>query len=159
QAMAWAIPYRSIISSVYGGQARLSKSIVPLDMPGRSPAGYPYHYDLTKAKALLKQAGDANGFKAELVIAQGDPDQQRIAVLVQNALKQIGINLTITPLDPATLNTRRGNKSIQMQIGNGQYWVNDVQYMVGTSLMPGGYLNYSNYDNAAITRLYNLSAH
>jgi peptide/nickel transport system substrate-binding protein len=159
QAMAWAIPYKSIVSSVYGGQARLSKSIVPLDMPGSSRVGYPYHYGLNKAKALLRQAGEANGFKAELVIAQGDPDQERIAVLVQNALKQIGINLTITPLDPATLNSRRGNKSIRMQIGNGQYWVNDVQYLVGTSLMPGGYLNYSNYHSAAITRLYNLSAH
>jgi peptide/nickel transport system substrate-binding protein len=31
--------------------------------------------------------------------------------------------------------------------------------MVGTSLMPGGYLNYSNYSSPAITRLYNLSAH
>jgi peptide/nickel transport system substrate-binding protein len=46
-----------------------------------------------------------------------------------------------------------------MQIGNGQYWVNDVQYMVGTSLLPGGYLNYSNYANPQITKLYNLSAH
>lgn len=158
QAMAYAIPYQAILSSVYGGQARASRSIVPLDMPGSSPVGYPYSYDVAKAKAMLQQAKVSN-LKAELVIAQGDPDQQKIAILVQNALKQIGVSLTITPLDPATLNARRGNKSIQMQIGEGQYWVNDVQYMVGTSLMPGGYLNYANYDNPAITRLYNLSAH
>ena len=158
QAMAWAIPYKAIISSVYGGQARLSKSIVPLDMPGSSPTGYPYSYDPAKAKALLKAAGVSN-LKAELVITQGDPDQQKTAILIQNALRQIGVDLTITPLDPATLNTRRANKSIQMQIANGQYWVNDVQYMVGTSLMPGGFLNYSNYSNPTITKLYNLSAH
>lgn len=159
EAMADAIPYQSILSSVYGGQARASKSIVPLDMPSSSAVGYPYAYNVAKAKALLQQAGQSNGFTAELVIAQGDPDQQKIAILVQNALKQIGVNLTITPLDPATLNTRRGNKSIQMQIAEGQYWVNDVQYMVGTSLIPGGYLNYANYSNPAVTRLYNLSAH
>lgn len=158
QAMAYAIPYKSILSSVYNGQARMSRSIVPLDMPGSSPVGYPYTYNVAKAKALLSKAGASN-VSAELVISQGDPDQQKIAILVQNALKQVGVNLSITPLDPATLNTRRSNKSIQMQIGEGQYWVNDVQYMVGTSLIPGGYLNYSNYDNPAVTRLYNLSAH
>jgi peptide/nickel transport system substrate-binding protein len=159
QALAWAIPYQAVISTVYGGGARLSKSIVPLDMPGSSHSGYPYAYDTAKAAALLKKAGKSGGFSAELVIAQGAPDQQQIAILVQNALKKINVDLKITPLDAATLNDRRSKKSIQMQIGNGQYWVNDVQYMVGTSLMPGGYLNYSNYSNPQITRLYNLSAH
>jgi peptide/nickel transport system substrate-binding protein len=158
QALAWAIPYQAVLKTVYGGAARLSKSIVPLDMPGSSPIGYPFSYSPAKASALLKQAGKS-GLQAELVIAQGAPDQQQIAILVQNALKQVGVDLTITPLDPATLNDRRSKKSIQMQIGNGQYWVNDVQYMVGTSLMPGGYLNYSNYSSPAITKLYNLSAH
>jgi peptide/nickel transport system substrate-binding protein len=158
QALAWAIPYQAIISTVYGGAARLSKSIVPLDMPGMSPVGYPYSYDPDKAKSLLSAAGQS-GLSAELVIGEGVPDQQQIAILVQNALKQVGVDLTITPLDPATLNERRSKKSIQMQIGNGQYWVNDVQYMVGTSLLPTGYLNYSNYSNPQVTALYNKSAH
>jgi peptide/nickel transport system substrate-binding protein len=158
QALAWAIPYQAIVQTVYGGAARLSKSIVPLDMPGMTSAGYPYTYDAAKAKSLLQAAGKS-GLSAELVISQGIPDQQQIAILVQNALKQVGVDLKITPLDPATLNDRRAKKSIQMQIGNGQYWVNDVQYMVGTSLVPGGYLNYSNYSSPQITKLYNLSAH
>ena len=159
QALAWAIPYGPINTTVYGGEARLSTSIVPLDMPGSSPIGYPYSYNPTKAMALLKAAGMSSGLSAELVIAQGAPDQQQIAILVQNALKQVGVNISITPLDAATLNTEREKKSIRMQIGNGQYWVNDVQYMVGTSLMPGGYLNYSNYSSPQITKLYNLAAH
>jgi peptide/nickel transport system substrate-binding protein len=159
QALAWAIPYQAIITTVYGGAARLSKSIVPIDMPGSSSIGYPYTYNPTKAKALLSAAGKSSGISAEFVIGQGIPDQQQIAILVQNALKQVGVDLTITPLDPATLNDRRAKKTIQMQIGNGQYWVNDVQYMVGTSLLPTGYLNYSNYSNPQITKLYNLAAH
>jgi peptide/nickel transport system substrate-binding protein len=159
QALAWAIPYQPLLTTVYGGDARLSTSIVPLDMPGSSPVGYPYSYNPTKAKALLKAAGMSSGLSAQLVIAEGAPDQQQIAILVQNALKQVGVDISIEPLDPATLNTGREKKTIRMQIGNGQYWVNDVQYMVGTSLIPGGYLNYSNYSNPQITKLYNLSAH
>jgi peptide/nickel transport system substrate-binding protein len=158
QALAWAVPYQAIITSVYGGDARLSRSIVPLDMPGSSRVGYPYTYDVNRARQLLRQAGRGDGFDAELVIGQGDPDQQRIAILVQNALRQVGVDLSIRALDPATLNDRRAKKQIQMQIASGQYWVNDVQYQVGTSLIPGGFLNYSNYNNAALTRLYNQSA-
>jgi peptide/nickel transport system substrate-binding protein len=158
QAMAWAIPYSAILRSVYAGDARPSRSIVPLDMPGSSRIGYPYGYNVQRAKQLLTQAGQGDGFDAELVIGQGDPDQERIAVLVQNALRQVGVDLSIQPLDPATLNDRRAKKQIQMQIASGQYWVNDVQYQVGTSLIPGGFLNYSNYDNAQLTKLYNRSA-
>jgi peptide/nickel transport system substrate-binding protein len=158
QALAWAIPYPSIISSVYAGDARPSRSIVPLDMPGSSRIGYPFTYNVNRAKELLRQAGRGDGLEAELVIGQGDPDQERIAILVQNALRQVGVELKIQPLDPATLNDRRAKKTIQMQIASGQYWVNDVQYQVGTSLIPGGFLNYSNYDNAQIRNLYNRSA-
>jgi peptide/nickel transport system substrate-binding protein len=158
QAMAWAIPYEAILRSVYQGDARASRSIVPLDMPGSSRVGYPYTYDTGRAKQLLSRAGKGNGFDTELVIGQGDPDQQQIAILVQSALKQVGVDLKIQALDPATLNDRRAKKQIQMQIASGQYWVNDVQYQVGTSLMPGGFLNYSNYNNAQIASLYNRSA-
>lgn len=157
QALAYAIPYEQIIKGVYNGDARMSRSIVPLDMPGSSRSGYPYTYNPTKAKALLKQAGK-EGLEAELVVAQGDPDQERISVLVQAALKAVGVTLKITALDPGTLNEKRAKKEVQMQIASGQYWVNDVQYQVGTSLMPGGFLNYSNYESAALTKLYNVAA-
>jgi peptide/nickel transport system substrate-binding protein len=158
QAMAWAIPYQAILRSVYQGDARASRSIVPLDMPGSSRVGYPYTYNAGRARQLLSRAGRGDGFEAELVIGQGDPDQQQIAILVQSALTQVGVDLKIQALDPATLNDRRAKKQIQMQIASGQYWVNDVQYQVGTSLVPGGFLNYSNFDNARITSLYNRSA-
>jgi peptide/nickel transport system substrate-binding protein len=158
QAMAYAIPYPAILRSVYQGDARASRSIVPLDMPGSARIGYPYSYDPDRSRQLLRQAGRGDGFEAELVIGQGDPDQQQIAVLVQSALRQVGVDLEIRPLDPATLNDRRAKKQIQMQIASGQYWVNDVQYQVGTSLIPGGFLNYSNYDNARLKVLYDRSA-
>jgi peptide/nickel transport system substrate-binding protein len=154
QALAYAIPYDAIITTVYDGDARKSRSIVPLDMPGSSRTGYPFTYNATKAKDLLNAAGAGAGLEVELVIGQGDPDQERIAILVQNALKQVGVDMKISPLDPASLNDRRAKKTIQMQIASGQYWVNDVQYQVGTSLLPGGFLNYSNFDNPQMAKLY-----
>lgn len=156
QAMAYAIPYEQIVSNVYDGDARLSTSIVPLDMPGHVDTGYPYTYDPDRAKSLVDGAG--GGFSTELVIAQNDPEQEQLAILLQSALAEIGVQVEISALDPATLNDRRAKKTIPMQIASGQYWVNDVQYMVGTSLIEGGFLNYANYSNPEITSLYEQSA-
>ena len=63
QAMAHVVPYDAIIANVYNGNARRSTSPVPLDMPGHSAAGYPFDFDIDKAKALLAEAGMADGFR------------------------------------------------------------------------------------------------
>lgn len=57
QAFAHAIPYEQIIKNVFDGDARPAKSPVPLDMPGYSSSGYPYTYDVDKARSLLQEAG------------------------------------------------------------------------------------------------------
>jgi peptide/nickel transport system substrate-binding protein len=149
QAVANAIPYEEIISTVYGGDARLPKSIVPIDMPGYTEAGFPYEQDLEQAEALLAEAG-AEGISTELVYAANDEAQEQIAVLVQNALGEIGITVTPTPLDPATLGDRRAAKDIPMQITTGQQWVNDVEYLLSSGWITGAYLNYSNYSNGVV---------
>ncbi|MEE3920494.1 ABC transporter substrate-binding protein [Micromonospora sp. BRA006-A] len=60
KALAYAVPYEQIINNVYGGDARAAKSPVPLDMPGYDESGYPFTYDLEKAKAAMAAAGRAS---------------------------------------------------------------------------------------------------
>lgn len=148
EAVADAIPYKQIISSVYNGDARLPKSVVPIDMPGYTKDGFPYDTDLAKAKKLMTQAGVTEA-KTELVYASGNDEQEQIAVIVQAALAKIGITVTPTPLDSATLGDRRAAKDIPMQITSGQQWVNDVEYLMA-QWTTGAYLNYGNYSNAAV---------
>ena len=154
QAMAYAIPYEQIISGVYGGDARSATSPVPLDMPGHLDTGYPYTYDLTKAAALMKQAGMDKGFTTTLDIDQDNQEQEQIAILVQAELKKINVTVNIEKLDPATFVDRRAKKTVPMQVASGQLWVNDVQYMLGTSMTEGGFLNYANYINPAVNDIY-----
>lgn len=156
QALAYAIPYEDIISSVYKGDARAVKSPVPLEMPGYSESGYPYTQDADKAKELLAAAGQSD-LSTELVYSSGDAAQEAIAVLVQNALKEIGVTLELTPLDAATLASRREDKDIPMQLASGQQWVNDVEYLLSTSLTDGAALNYSNYTNDTIEKIFEKS--
>lgn len=149
QAMAYAVPYQQIIDSVFNGDARRSTSVVPLDMPGHTEAGYPYDTDPEKAKQLLQEAGRTS-IESELVIEAGNAEQRQLAIQVTEALKEVGIDLRITELDPATLSDRRGKKTIPLQITSGQQWVNDVEYLLATSLTKGAFLNYSNYVNPTV---------
>lgn len=154
QAMAHVVPYDAIVANVYNGNARRSTSPVPLDMPGHSPAGYPFEFDIDRAKTLLAEAGMAGGFESEIAVLAGDVTQERAAVLVSSAAKQAGIELKVTPLDPGTLFQRRSEKSLPLQIANGQMWVNDIEYLLATSLTPGGFLNYAGYDNPRIVEIF-----
>ncbi|MER7361655.1 ABC transporter substrate-binding protein [Nonomuraea wenchangensis] len=156
RALACAVPYEQIIANVYGGDARPTKSLVPLDMPGYAETGYPYAYDLDKAKSLLAEAGKP-AISSELVFEADNGEQQQIAVLVQSEARKAGIELKLVPLDPATLGERRSKKNIPLQLTAGQLWVNDVEYMLGTSFTKGASLNYSNYVNDEIEEIFEKS--
>jgi peptide/nickel transport system substrate-binding protein len=156
QAFAYAMPYEQIIKNVFDGDARPVKSPVPLEMPGYSDKGYPYEYDLDKARALLKEAGKSS-ISTELAFAANDDEQQQLAVLVANELKKIGVTVKLSPLDPATFADRRGKKTIPFQIAYGQQWVNDVEYLLSTSLTKSAYLNYSNYSEPEIEKIFERS--
>lgn len=153
KALAYAVPYEQIIANVYGGDARPTKSLVPLDMPGYDEGGYPFTYDVEKAKAAL----GGKAISSELVFETDNATQQQIAVLVQSEARKAGIELKLTPLDPATLAGRRQQKNIPLQLTSGQLWVNDVEYMLATSFVKGAALNYSNYTNAEIEQIYEKS--
>ena len=156
KALAFAVPYEQIIQNVYGGDARPTKSIVPLDMPGYAETGYPFTYDVAQAKAALAASGRTS-VSSELVFEANNDEQQKIAVLVQAEAAKAGITLKLSPLDPATLGERRTNKSIPLQLSSGQLWVNDVEYMLATSLVKGAALNYSNYTNPELEEIYTRS--
>jgi peptide/nickel transport system substrate-binding protein len=154
QAMAWAVPYQEILDAVYQGQARRSTSVLPLGMPGHLDSGYPYYTDLAKAKSLLAAAGMSGGFTTSIGVSAGDQAQEEIAVLLKANLAQIGVTLNINELDPATLSQDQTDKSLPMQVTVGQLWVNDVQYLLSTSLLQGSFLNYADYSNPAVESIF-----
>ena len=154
KALAYAVPYEQLIRSVYNGDARRATSPVPLDMPGHSDAGYPFDTDLDKARELLAAAGYPDGFETTMVIGAANPEQERIAVVLQAAFAEIGVTMGIDAVDPATMQQRRQERSIPMQVASGQMWVNDIEYLMSVALTKGGFLNYANYDNPEINEAF-----
>lgn len=152
QAVAHAIPYDQIISTVYGGEARRPKSFVPIDMPGYSETGFPFEQDIDKAKQLVAESGKSD-IAVDLAYPAEDDTARQIAIIVQQALGEIGITVTPQAMDPASLSEHREAKDLDMQIAQGQDWVSDVEYLANNQLATGAYLNYSNYSNKTVDSL------
>jgi len=92
QAMAMAVDRQTMIDGLFQGKASIANDTPFFDVfpsSGDRPAST---YDLDKAKALVAEAG--GGFDVTLygINYFEGPD---LAVLLQNAAKEIGINLTI----------------------------------------------------------------
>jgi peptide/nickel transport system substrate-binding protein len=118
QAMNYAIDRQSIVKAVFFGHAKAATS--PID-PGvafhSDKFGYPYNLD--KAKALLKASKYPNGFKVTLLTVSGDTIGNAVAVIMQNELKQLGIDMSLQALDSTTQFERQTKKQFQMAWGYG----------------------------------------
>ncbi|MDO4276107.1 MAG: ABC transporter substrate-binding protein [Eubacteriales bacterium] len=104
QAMNYAIDKDAYIALMYSGNGKPATSIVPSIIGGYEEQE-PYTYDVEKAKELMKEAGYEDGFKLTL---WGDNSTQEIKgmTFVKQQLAQIGIEVDVMPMEPATVNDK-----------------------------------------------------
>ena len=95
QAMNMAIDKDAIIKAVFQGAGKPAVNPIPPTIWSYDKDIKPYPYDPAKAKALLAQAGYANGFTTDLwympVQRPYNPDAKKIAELIQADLAKLGI--------------------------------------------------------------------
>lgn len=96
QAVNYAINDAAIRKTILGGRADPYGSLLhPWNYSGAKPERRWYGYDLAKAKALMKEAGFAKGFKAELIATNGRyPGDKATCEAIAGMIKKIGINTT-----------------------------------------------------------------
>ena len=63
QALSYAVPYEDIIEGIFAGKSRVSAGPVPLDGQYHDSSLWPFSYDPDAARALLAEAGYADGFE------------------------------------------------------------------------------------------------
>jgi peptide/nickel transport system substrate-binding protein len=92
QAMNYAFDATSFQKAVEGTYDPPVGPVPAAFLGGWSPK-YPYHYDVTKAKALLRAAGFAEGRRARLIadILVDDAGQRQAAVILQAGLRATGL--------------------------------------------------------------------
>tara|TARA_R110002049_G_scaffold18893_3_gene71709 strand:- start:1813 stop:3453 length:1641 start_codon:yes stop_codon:yes gene_type:complete len=113
------------ITQVINGRAVPATQPLPPSMPGYTEGYEGYAYDPDAAKALLADAGFADGFETELFVMNTDPNP-RIAQAIQQDLSKIGIKASIQSLAQASVIAAGGEPDQAPMIwSGGMAWIAD----------------------------------
>ena len=153
QAFSYAVPYEKIIQSVYYGQAQATYGPLAVGIPGHTHDGFPYTYDVSKAKELLDQTEFAKGLNLTLSIADNNPEHEAAAIIIQAALKDIGINVTIDKQNPVVFAQAWPTGNLQMYLKDMGGSILDGAYLLSLSYTTGSYFNFMKYSNTDVDNL------
>jgi len=113
------------VARILNGRATPANQPLPPLMPGYDTSFTGYAYDVAKAKALLAEAGFADGFETVLYSTNTDP-QPRIAQAIQQDLAAIGVKAEIRALAQANVIAAGGTEGEAPMIwSGGMAWIAD----------------------------------
>jgi ABC-type transport system substrate-binding protein len=123
QAVNMAINKDRIVQ-IINGRAVPANQPLPPSMPGYTEGYAGYSYDPEAAKAILAEAGFADGFETDLYVMNTDPNP-RIAQAIQQDLAAIGITANIQSLAQANVIEAGGAGTAPMIWSGGMAWIAD----------------------------------
>ena len=169
QAIAYAIPYQDIITSIYKGDARFWYGHAPSSYYGYSPIKR-YSFDLDKAKAALVKAGFPEGKGLEkyaagmqlVYPAENSATLEPFANIIRTNLAKIGISMSLNPIPLGQFQDRHlAKKDIPVAIVDfGAPFAPDTGYaqqLFYASVDKGGLTNSENYSNPKFDALVDQS--
>ncbi len=112
QAIKYTVDYDAIIEKVRAGFAINNQQFLPVGYLGYVENN-PYKQDLEKAKALLAEAGYADGFEVELVTNTTERRKGE-AIIIQENLAQVGIKATVTIMQASQMYAKYRKQGINM---------------------------------------------
>jgi peptide/nickel transport system substrate-binding protein len=126
RALAHAINVDEIVRFGGADVARKSCSVVPPGYLGQSCAGGGYGFDIAKARALLAEAGHANGFALKVVVSNISA-QLPIMEIIQAQLAKVGVKLEMNVVDHSTYHAQiRKNASALVFYGAARFPIADL---------------------------------
>lgn len=101
QALNYAVDKQAIVDALFGGQAKvLNGQVLRPQQIGYDSSLTDYAYDVDKAKALLKEAGYADGFEIQFKFPSGRYAQDReVAEAVSGMLSEVGVRCKMVALE------------------------------------------------------------
>lgn len=122
QAMNYAVDKRAIIKSVLFGYGEVPTSFLPkmflTDLEQK-----PYEYDIAKAKQLMAESSQPNGFSVKLKTVSGDAVGNQVAQIVQQMVLPLRIKMTIEQVEADTQFSQIQNGDYEMAWG---YMTSDI---------------------------------
>jgi peptide/nickel transport system substrate-binding protein len=117
QALAHATNKELIVTSVLGEFGYVMDDLFPKAHWSHNPDVTPYAYDLTKAQALLEEAGyakngqgiytkDGQELAFTIEVPVGNKEREKTSVLIQQMWTELGVKVDVLQLDFPTLVTK-----------------------------------------------------
>lgn len=129
QAVAYVLPYEKMYDNALYGRGIKLYGAAPQVKTIAWPQPTAYRSDVAKAKALLAEAGLANGFETTLSFDLGGATVgEPMAILIQESLGQIGIKTTINKIPGATWRSALLKKDLPLLINRFGGWLNYPEY-------------------------------
>jgi peptide/nickel transport system substrate-binding protein len=130
QAVAYAMPYQKIMDAVLFGLANPmfgAAADKPTEVAWPQPTKY--FTDMAKAKALLTEAGYADGFETTISFDLNFAGvNEPLCVLVQESLGQLGIKTTINKVPGANWRTELNKKEMPLYTNVFSGWLDYPEY-------------------------------
>jgi peptide/nickel transport system substrate-binding protein len=130
EAVSYALPYKDIFTSALYSRGKPmfdGDPTKPFDPTW--PVPVKHGQDLDKAKQLLAEAGFPNGFKSTLSFDLSQATvSEPTAILIQESLKKIGVEITIEKVPGANWFAQMASKTMPMVIGEFYGWLDYPDY-------------------------------
>lgn len=103
RALACAVDVDAIIAQLYGGHAHRVSAPFPPDVFGYDASAAPVPYDPDQARALLAEAGHADGIEITFETPQGRyPGDTQVPLAIAGYLSAVGVKANVRTLEWAT---------------------------------------------------------
>jgi peptide/nickel transport system substrate-binding protein/oligopeptide transport system substrate-binding protein len=151
EAVMYAIDRQTLIDKLYYGTGIPAKGILAPGLAGYNDALPGFKYDPDKAKALLKEAGLADGFEMTLNQTSNSPTTLQMNEALQAMLAQVGIKVEIKQMDSAAWSATRSEGKLGSYSTSWSADFNDPDNFIYTFFAPRNSVTRSfNYPNKAV---------
>lgn len=156
RAIAAALPYDDLFQAALFRRGRPLFGATWTGTPPDTdfPQPMPLRQDLDRARELLRQSGQPNGFATTFTIGVGiSAWAEPMAALVRESLGRIGIQVEVRKLPDAQFNTGQAERTIPFFTEGGTAWLPATDYFFRLYFTRPQRWNFASFANAEMARL------
>lgn len=163
-ALSYALDYEAVQKDIFGGYSDIPRGFLPVSFDGFNDKIQSQSYNMDKAKEYLKKSGvDTKGLTLTMHLNKGRAPQKSTAMLLQDSLRSLDINLEITEVQWAVLSEEytKSETAPHMSILEMGAYTGDPIYFLSSNFHTkniGGPYNWSFWSNSEFDSLLDKAA-